>query len=325
MPQVFWHLILGLLSGLEQDRPRTAEVAIVFEEDASETEQEMVQELIEALAANDGVEAVLRVAFRIHTTRVGVSRPVYTAPQPGQIIADASRADRIICVGNAALSPFLDCDSLDRPVYSLGARGLSYVPTDNRLLPHLERLSGAVPLDITLAQAVRYAGLVSQVPGPMGVVVSDQVPLMLIEAGVREAREGGHTLHVERVSDPAELLPAAERLLIRGMRNLLSLPDPNCMASPAGILSKDRLRLMLLGKGVAVMGLNPGDQSSHYALEPDHRQAAQMMARMVLRDLDSPTPRPRGVQPLESFRPWVNHQLASRHSVALLPVAKAPR
>jgi hypothetical protein len=153
----------------------------------------------------------------------------------------------------------------------------------------------------------------------MGVIISDRVPADLIEDAARAARAGEFILNIERIATPGELLPAAERLLARGTRNLLFPPDPNGMASPAGLLSRDKLRLMLLVKGVAVMGLEPGDSGSHYAFEPDYAEAARKLAEMVLADLDSPRPADRKIQVLDSFHPWLNAELAARHSIALRP------
>ena len=320
MYQALWYLPLGILSGLQQD-PSTAsaEVAIVFEDPGSAEEQKMVHELIAALDESERVGTIHRMAFKLHPTSVGSGENKRMVPRPQQLIADASRSDCIISVGNAALAPFLHGDAVKPPVYSLGARGLAYLPRENHLLPNLHRLAAAVPLDITLAQAVRHAQEVLQQPAPMGVIVSDRVPAELIEDATRAASAGQLVLHIERISTSRELLPAAERLLARGIRNMLFPPDPNGMASPASLLSRDTLRLMLLAKGVAVMGLEPGDQGSHYAFEPDYRKAARKMVDMVLADLDSPRPPDRVIQVLDTFHPWLNSELASRHSIALRP------
>ncbi len=315
---------LGLLSGASQDpiQPAKAEVAIVFQHPPTPDTQEMMRELIVTLAEDDRVGSILRIPFTLHSAKLGLSRPQRMVPDRTELVATASRADRIICVGNVALQPFLRGNPTTTPIYSLGAVGLAYLPEDNLLLPNRQRLRGAVPLDITLAEAVRGTGLVLKNPTPMGAIVSDGAPAELIEEGTRIARTENHELYVERIANPRELRAAVNRLRAKGIRSLLFLPDLNAMASPTGLLSRNRLRLMLLREGVAVMGMKSGDSSSHYAFEPDRREAARELGTMVLADLDSDEPPQRGIVLIHSFSTWVNKNLASLYSVELIPSPK---
>ena len=317
---------LGLLSGASQDpiQPAAAEVAIVFQQPPTPDTQEMVRELIVTLSEDRRVGTILKISFSLHAAKFGLSRPQRMVPDRTELVARASRADRIICVGNVALRPFLRGSPTTIPIYSLGAEGLAYLPEDDRLLPNRQRLRGAVPLDMTLAEAVRRTGLLLKSPTPMGAIVSDRAPTKLIEEGRRIARTENHELHVERIAHPRELRTAVDRLLAKGIRSLLFLPDLHAMASPAGLLSQTRLRLRLFREGVAVMGMKPGDSSSHYAFEPDRREAARELGTMVLADLDADEPPRQGIVLIHSFSTWVNKDLAS-HSVELIPPAKKPR
>ena len=120
----------------------------------------------------------------------------------------------------------------------------------------------------------------------------------------------------------AALAAGAEPIFLPTDKDTAFLPDLNAMASPAGLLSQDKLRLMLLREGVAIMGMQSGDQSSHYAFEPDRREAARELGSMVLTDLDVDEPPRRGIVLIHSFNTWVNEDLTSLHSLELIPPPK---